>query len=177
LTTLHGDSLLLGIPAAGCWGLKGNEDSFINLDGWDPQQRNLNVYKVIALPITSDPATLTPIHPQWATLGSQTSSVKSIQLPSQEIFEIRGSHLLVVVHCSVNVRISNRKRRMEKTQHRLLIPADLKAADLAKVFRVFGNVWGLFEIPDLSGNIWTKGTQTASELGWKNGTELRLEML
>ena len=59
----------------------------------------------------------------------------------------------------------------------MLIPADLKVVDLVKAFKVIGNVSGLFEIPDLSSNIRTTDTRTAMELGWRHGTELRLEML
>jgi hypothetical protein len=179
LSTLHHDSLLTDIPATGCWGLEGNENGFMNLDSWDPRQANVTVYKVIALPITSDPATLTPIHPQWAILGGsllRTSTVKSIELPSQEIFEIRGPHLLVVVHYQVTVRVSNRKTRTQEIQHNVLIPTNLKIVDLVKAFRVIGNVSGLFELPDWSINLSTTGTRTAMDLGWRHGTELRLEM-
>jgi hypothetical protein len=45
-----------------------------------------------------------------------------------------------------------------------------------KKFTVIGNVSGIFEIPDLSSNIRTTDTRTAMELGWKHGTELRLEI-
>jgi hypothetical protein len=156
---------LTDIPAIGCWGLEGNENGFMNLDGWDPRQANVNVYKVIALPILRGGSRL------------RTLSVKSIELPSQEIFEIRGSHLLIVVHCQVKVRVSNKKSRTEETKRSVLIPTDLKVGDLVKAFQVIGKTGGLFEIPDLSSNLRTKDTRTAMELGWKHGTELRLEML
>ena len=179
LLTLHHDSLLTEIPTTDCWGLEGNEDGFMDLDSWDPRQTNQNVYKVIALPTMSDPTTLTPIYPQWAILGGsllRTSRVKFIQLPSQEVFEIRGSHLLIVVHCQTKVRVSNRRTRIEETRHTILIPVDLKVVDLVKKFTVIGNVSGIFQIPDLSSNIRTTDTRTAMELGWKHGTELRLEI-
>ena len=179
LLTLHHDSLSTEIPTTDCWGLEGNEDGFMDLDSWDPRQTNQDAYKVIALPIMSDPATLTPIYPQWAILGGsllRASRVKFIQLPSQEVFEIRGSHLLVVVHCQTKVRVSNRRTRIEETRHTILIPANLKVVDLVKKFKVIGNVNGIFEIPDLSSNIQTTDTRTAMELGWKHGTELRLQI-
>lgn len=153
----------------------------MNLDSWDPRQANVNVYKVIALPVMSDPATLTSIYPQSSILGGgswlQTSSVKSIQLPSKEIFEIQGSHLLIVVHRQVKVRVSNRKSRTEETKHGVLIPSDLKVGDLVKAFQVIGKAARLFEIPDLSSKLCTTDTRTAMELGWRHGTELRLDIL
>jgi hypothetical protein len=170
---------LTEIPKADYWGLEGNEDGFIDLDSWDPRQTGQDVYKVIALPVTSDPGTLTPIHPQWAVLGGGLwpSRVKSIQLPSREVFEIRGSHLLLVIHCRVKVRVSNRKTKIEESRNSILIPADLKVVDLVKTFKVMGNVSGIFEIPDSSSNIRTTDARTATDLGWRHGTELRLEML
>lgn len=66
---------------------------------------------------------------------------------------------------------------MEEARNSVLIPTDLKVVDLVKAFKVIGNVSGVFEIPDLSSNIRTTDTRTAMELGWRHGTELRLEML
>ena len=84
--------------------------------------------------------------------------------------------MLVVVHCQTKVRVSNRRTRIEETRHTILIPANLKVVDLVKKFKVIGNVSGIFEIPDLSSNIQTTDTRTAMELGWKHGTELRLQI-
>jgi hypothetical protein len=179
LSTIHRDNALAEIPNTGCWGLEGNEDGYIDLNGWDPRQTSQDVYKVIALPVINDPGTLAPIHPQWAILGEGLwpSRVKSIELPSREVFEIRGSHLLLVIHCRVKVKVSNRRSRIEETRYSILIPADLKVADLVKAFKVMGNISGVFEIPDSLNNIQTRDTRTATDLGWRHGTELRLEML
>ena len=169
------------IPTSGCWGLKGDEEDFINLNSWDPRQRNLNVYKVVALPIKSEPAHPAPIYPQWATVGEgpsqRTLPVESIPLAAQEVFEIPGSHLLVVVHCEKKVKVAKKKSRTEDTQTSILIPADLKVVDLVKAFKVIGAVIRVSEIPESSNNLQTTDTQTAMELGWKHGTELKLEML
>ncbi|KAI9779638.1 MAG: hypothetical protein M1839_007303 [Geoglossum umbratile] len=160
-------------------GLKGNGDGFIDLGGRDPRQTGQDVYKLIALPVMSDPRTLTPIYPQWATLGGglRPSRVKSIQLPGREVFEIQGSHLLLVIRCRVKVRVSNRKTKIEETRNSILIPADLKVVDLVKAFNVIGNVSGVFEVPDSLSNIQTRDTRTTTDLGWRHGTELTLEML
>lgn len=178
LSTIHHDDST-EIPKTDYWGLEGNEDGFIDLDGWDPRQTRQDVYKVVALPVNSDPKTLNPISTQWAVLGggSWPPRVKSIQLPSREVFEVRGPHLLLVIHWRVKVRVSNRKTKIEETRNNILIPADLKVIDLIKAFKVDGNVSGFFEIPDSSRNIQTTDARTATELGWKHGTELRLEML
>jgi hypothetical protein len=77
----------------------------------------------------------------------------------------------------VKVRVSNRKTKIEETRNNILIPADLKVFDLVKAFKVMGNVSGVFEMPDSSSNIQTRDTRTATDLGWRHGTELRLEML
>lgn len=84
--------------------------------------------------------------------------------------------MLVVVHFRVRVRVSNRKTRINESRKSILIPADLKVVDLVKAFKINGNVSGLFEMSDLSSSIQTD-TRTAMELGWRHGTELRLEML
>jgi len=65
LFTLYHKSLLTKILTFDCWGLKDNKDDFMNLNSWDLQQTNLNVYKVITLSIMSDSTTLTPIYSQW----------------------------------------------------------------------------------------------------------------
>jgi hypothetical protein len=105
------------------------------------------------------------------------SRIKSIQLPSREVFEIREPHLLLVIYYRVRVRVSKKKTKIVETRNSVLIPADLKAVDLVKVFKVMGNISGVFEIPDSSSNIRTTDTRTATDLGWRHGTELRLEML
>jgi len=179
LSTLHHNSLPTEIPEPGCWGLEDNEKGSMNLDNWDPRKTNLNIYKVVALPSPSDPTTLTPIYPQWAVLGGgslQTSDVKSIQLPSQEVFEVRGSHLLIVVYYQLRVRISNRRSRIEEKEHRLLIPADLKVMDLVKAFRAIFYTSRLYEVLNPSSNLQATDTRTVKELGWRHGTELKLEM-
>lgn len=162
-----------------CWGLEGNKDGFIDLDGWDPRRIHQDVYKVIALPISSDAGSLNPISTQWAVLGGGLwpPRVKSIQLPSREVFEVRGPHLLLVIHWRVKVKVSNRKTNFEETENNILIPADLKVVDLIKAFKVGGNISGFFEILDSPRNIRTTDTRTATDLGWKHGTELRLEIL
>jgi len=179
LSTIHHNNSSTEIPNMDYWGLEGNKDSFINLNSWDPQQTSQNIYKMISLPVTSSPGILTPIHPQWAILGGGLwpLRIKSIQLPSREVFEIRGSHLLLLIHYQVRVRVSKKKTKIEETRNNILIPADLKVADLVKVFKNIGNISGVFEIPDSSSNIWMTDTRTATELDWRHGTELRLEML
>jgi hypothetical protein len=181
LSTIHRDNTLTDIPNANCWGLEGNGDGFIDLDRWDPRHSSQDVYKVIAfkviaLPVIGDHGTLTPIHPQWAILGGGPSRIKSVQLPSREVFEIGGSHLLLVIHCRVKVKVSNKKRRIEETKNNVLIPAEIKVVDLVEAFKVMGKVTGVFEIPVIVNNIQPKDTRTATDLGWRHGTELRLDM-
>ncbi len=82
-----------------------------------------------------------------------------------------------MIHCRVKVRVSNRKSKIDESRNSILIPADLKVVNLVKTFKVMGNMSGIFEIPDSSSNIRTTDARTATDLGWRHGTELRLEML
>jgi hypothetical protein len=176
LSTIHHDNPLMDIPNTDCWGLKSNEDGFIDLDCWDPRQSSQDVYKVVTLPIIGDPRTLAPIPPHWAILGGVLSAgIKSIQLPTREIFQIGGSHLLLVIHCQYKVKVSKKKSRIEETKRSMLVPAGLKVVDLVEAFKRIGKVTGVFEIP-ATNDIQTNDTRTAADLGWKHGTELRLEM-
>lgn len=181
LSTIHHDKSLslTKIPSQDDWGLEDNGDGVIDLDRWDPRQTSESVYKVIALPVARGPATLTPISLQWAILegGLRPSRIRSIQIPSQEVFEIRGSHLLLVIQCRVRVRCYNWKSKVEDIKKSVLIPADLKVVDLVEAFMVMGNVSGIIEIPESSRRISTTDTRTAKGLGWRHGTELRLDML
>lgn len=76
--------------------------------------------------------------------------VKSIQLPTREVFEIRESHLLLVIHYRVRVKLFKKKTKIEETRNSVLIPVDLKVVDLVKAFKDMGHVSGVFEIPDSS---------------------------
>ena len=82
-----------------------------------------------------------------------------------------------MIHYQVRVKVSKERSKIEETQNSVLIPADLKVVDLVKAFREMGNVSGVFEIPDSSRNIRTTDARTATDLGWRHGTELRLDML
>jgi hypothetical protein len=77
----------------------------------------------------------------------------------------------------VKVRVSNRRTKIEETRNGILIPADLKVVNLVKAFKAIGNVSGVFEIPDSSSNIQKRDTRIATGLGWRQDTELIIEML
>jgi hypothetical protein len=77
----------------------------------------------------------------------------------------------------VRVRVSKKKTKIEETRNSVLILADLKVVDLVKAFKDISNISGVFEIPDYSSNIRTTDARTAMDLGWRHGTELRLEIL
>jgi hypothetical protein len=184
LSNIHEDKLSMETPSPDCWGIKGNEDSFIDLNSWNPRKTVPEIYKVIALPtVIALPAVgnlgiLTPINPQWAALGGGfwPSRIKSIRLPSNEIFDVQGSHLMVVIHYRVKIKIVNKPARFEDVKHSMLIPANLKVAELAKAFSVNGRIVSrLIEIPETSNKIIKTDIRTATDLGWKQGTELRIE--
>ncbi len=82
-----------------------------------------------------------------------------------------------MIHYRVRVGGSKKKKKIQETRNSVLIPVDLKVTDLVKAFKDMGNVSGVFEIPDSSRNIQTTDARTATDLGWRHGTELRLEML
>jgi len=58
----------------------------------------------------------------------------------------------------------------------MLVPAESKVVDLVEAFKGIGEVTGVFEIP-ATNDIQTTDTRTVADLGWKHGTELRLEMI
>lgn len=166
-----------------CWGLKGSEAGYMNLDVWDPRQKMQDAYKVVALSSTtiSEMIEPIPIYPQYTTLGGGSSSrpldVKTIELPSQKVFEIRGSHLLVLIKYRVKERFSKNKTKIGISQKIMLIPANLKVLDLVKALKDVGKVSGLYKMPNSERMIQTTDPRTATELGWGHGTELMLEML
>ena len=77
----------------------------------------------------------------------------------------------------MKVKVSKMRTKIKETRNSVLIPADPKVVNLMKAFKVMGNVSGVFEMPDSSSNIRTTDARTAMDLGWRHGTELRLEML
>lgn len=184
---MQDDESLTEIPDPDYWGLAGKEDGFLDLNKWDPRREGQDVYRVVTLPLMSDPETLTPIDLRWATLGGESwtrdTRIKSIELPSQEIFESGGSHLLVTIEYRVRLKVKIGKKKsttIEETQNSVLIPADMKMVDLVNAFRIHNSahskVTALFQLSNITSNLRTSN-RTAVELGWKHGTELRLEFL
>ena len=105
--------------------------------------------------------------------------IKSIQLPSQELFDIQGySHILVVIHFRLRVKIAKKRHEIEESTNTILIPAELRAIDLVKALKGSRQTTEFSDISDPSNIRMLNSTkvQTAADLGWKHGTELRLEM-
>ncbi|KAI0126992.1 hypothetical protein BJ170DRAFT_425728 [Xylariales sp. AK1849] len=178
LSELRQDNYLRNIPDTDHWGLEGNEDGFLDLRSWNPRQTNQYIYKVIALPLMSDPKTLTPIHPEWAILGGcQPSRIKFLPLPNGEVFEIGESHLVLVIHYRLKIRNFSKRTRVEEKKKHVVISADLQVVDLVQHFKSIGNLSETFELPNSASKLRTTDTRTAADLGWKHGTELRLEIL
>ncbi|KAI9739945.1 MAG: hypothetical protein M1818_005001 [Claussenomyces sp. TS43310] len=181
LSTLYLSSPMEDLPRADDWELRGKSGDSVTLKNWNPLQRKQEVYTVVPLPVTSDSITLQPILPHWAILGGDgwklTSSVKSIEFPSKEMFEVQNSHLLVVVHCQKKVKISNnsKTRKIETSRHSLLIPSNSTVIHLVKAFKETSQAFGVFEGLDSEANL-RGDNRTARELGWRHGTELRLQM-
>ena len=181
LLTIHQKDPLAEVPKARCWRLEDNDHGLIDLNSWNPRQADQEVYRVIALPVTEDSTMLNPIHPNWAVLGGgmRIPHIKSIQLPSQELFDIQGySHILVVIHFRLRVKIAKKRHEIEESTNTILIPAELRAIDLVKALKGSRQTTEFSDISDPSNIRMLNSTkvQTAADLGWKHGTELRLEM-
>jgi hypothetical protein len=182
LSTIHQEDPLTQIPKAKCWRLEDNDHGLIDLKSWKPRQAGQAVYRVVAIPDPEGPKTLNPIYPHWEAVGGGlcTPHIKSIQLPSQELFDIQHcSHILVVLHTRTRVKISNKKHRIDESTNTILVPADLKVVDLAKALKGSRYISGMYEMSNFLATPLERGacTQTAAELGWKHGTEFTLEFL
>jgi hypothetical protein len=186
LSLLKGDKSLTGIPDLNCWGLVGSGDDFLELNDWDPRRELQDVYRVMALPAMSSPDMGNSLRLQWAALrgDSWNTGARTIKLPSQEIFEIQGSHLVVVIWYRVNVRASFKGKKRTETREEIhdsvLIPANMKMTDLVKAFENISGmsrrVSALYKMRDTENDM-RESDRTATELGWKHGTQLVLEMM
>jgi len=89
--------------------------------------------------------------------------------------------MLLVIHYRVKIASFSYGRRrqtvysFEDRKITLFIPADMKVVDLVKALKSIGDISGIFEIPDSLRDIQIRDTRTATDLGWKHGTELRLD--
>jgi hypothetical protein len=161
-------------PSPGIWKLMIN-DVEQDLNKWDPQNLKPDAPILIVpriekslVPITTTPTTQKGNEWAWAY------EMRSFRLPADVVFELEGdSHLLLVLRCQTKYRVSNRRTKIIETIHRILVPADYAVAEVLKLVRA-RTVSGVFEEP--SPNDLRNDNRSASELGWKHGTILRLEL-
>jgi hypothetical protein len=73
--------------------------------------------------------------------------------------------LLLVIYYRVRVRGFKNKKKIKETRNSILVLANLKVVDLVKLFKVIGNISGIFEILDSSSNIRITDTRIAMDLG------------
>ncbi|KAH8588521.1 hypothetical protein B0O99DRAFT_746776 [Bisporella sp. PMI_857] len=161
-------------PSPSFWKLSinGTEE---DLENWDPNRLNPDIPILIVSNIGKHLVSITTA--PTTRIGSSQALVhemKSFRLHPGAVFELQGSsHLLLVLRCQTRVKISNRKRGIDETIHTMLVPADYTAAQVSKLVRA-SCVNGVFEDPkpkDLQAD-----NRSVSELGWKHGTILRLEL-
>ena len=102
------------------------------------------------------------------------SETKSFMLPVGDTFLLKSdSHVLLVLHCQTRVKISNKKRRVDKTHHSILVPIGYTVQDVLKLIRN-RPINGIYHEPE--GESVLFDSRALSELGWTNGTVLRLEL-
>lgn len=164
------------IPSTNHWGLKADDDGFIDLDSWNPRLEGKKFYRVMDLPPSSESKAIDPICTTWTIFGEGIST--SIQLSSRVILEIPQSSLLIMMSYDKKVKSSKKKSTLEGKKHCVLIPADLKVIDLVKAFQFVGNISGIIggsanalEVLQIT------DTRTAKDLNLKNGTELVLQLI
>lgn len=98
----------------------------------------------------------------------------SVRFPDRDAFLLEGyNHVLVVLRCQTKHRISKKKATIEETSHTMFIPVTYTVQDLLRLIQA-SNVCGVFLEPNKD-NLRLSGS-SASELGWKHGTVLRLEL-
>ncbi|CZS92480.1 uncharacterized protein RAG0_03063 [Rhynchosporium agropyri] len=160
-------------PKPGMWKLV-RADADMDLDKWDP--RSLELDKPLF--ITSN------IKPSHAVIASATAlhnvswvwadGMMSVCFPGQGAFVLEGyNRVFIVLRCQTKFRVSNKKKRIDETSHNMFIPMTYTVQDVLRLIQA-SNVCGVFQEPHESNLRWSGSS--ASELGWKHGSVLRLEL-
>ncbi len=174
LSTLSHEFPTINSPRPGSWKLTRN-DNEEDLGKWNPYHLDPNTPIFVSsnaenhlAPITSTFASRPASSWTWAP------ETKAFKLLTRDVFTLDGdSHLQLVLRCQTKAKISKKQRRIDETIHSVLVPADYRVADVLRAMRTSA-VNGVFEEPhadDLR-----LDHRSASELGWKHGTTLRLEL-
>lgn len=94
-------------------------------------------------------------------------------LPVGDVFLLQGdTHVLVSLRCQTKVKLS-KKKTIHESRHRVLIPVGFTVQDVLGLIRT-SSICGIYQEPQ-EVNL-RLDRRSAGELGWTNGTVLRLEL-
>lgn len=100
--------------------------------------------------------------------------MRSIKLPVRNGFLIENdTHVLLALRCQTKVKVTKKQRKTVETNHEVLVPMEYTMSEMLLLIRASA-INGVYQEPyedDLRHDL-----RSVSQLGWTNGTVLRLEL-
>ena len=146
----------------------------MDLDRWDPCSLELDKPLFITSNIENSCAIIVSTTATRNGSWTWADGMLSVYFPVQGAFVLEDyNRVLVVLRCQTKFRVLNKKKRIEETSHTIYIPITYTVQDVLRLIQA-SNVSGVFQEPDENNLRWSGSS--ASELSWKHGTLLRLEL-
>jgi len=160
-------------PKSGLWKLV-RAEADMDLDRWDPCSLELDKPLFITSNIENSCAIIASTTATRNGSWTWADGMLSVCFPVQGAFVFEGyNRVLVVLRCQTKFRVLNKKKRIEETSHTIYIPMTYTVQDVLRLIQA-SNASGFFQEPDENNLRWSGSS--ASELSWKHGTLLRLEL-
>ena len=160
-------------PTPGRWKLTrdGNEE---DLSKWKPSTLNTKTPIFIISSVQDHlPLVRTTFAAQSKT-WAWARQTKSFILPLGATFLLQSdTHILVSLRCQTKVKLSSKKKTTHESRHSVLIPMGYTVQDVLGLIRN-SSICGIYQEPQ-EDNL-RLDRRSAGELGWTNGTVLRLEL-
>jgi hypothetical protein len=160
-------------PKPGVWKIV-TAKADVDLDRWDHRSLELDKPLFITSNIKNSRAVIAGTAATRNGSWTWADGMMSVCFPDQGPFVLEGyNRVLVVLRCQTKYRVSNKKKRIDETNHTMFIPMTYTVQDVLRLIQA-SNVCGVFLEPHEDNLRWSGSS--ASELGWKHGTVLRLEL-
>jgi len=160
-------------PKPGAWKLS-TKDVDEDLREWNP--RKLAPGALIAIKSTLEnyrPVITGKVAAKERSWG-WARAVRTFELPCQDVFVLElDSHVLLILRCQAKMKVFGKPKRMTETTHGILVPNSHTVSDVLEMIRA-NRVSGVYQDPHEE-NL-RHDQRSATELGWTNGTTLRLEL-
>ncbi|KAL2068601.1 hypothetical protein VTL71DRAFT_14938 [Oculimacula yallundae] len=162
------------IPKPGTWKLS-TKDIEEDLRKWDPHKLAPDALIVIKPDIEN----YRPMFTEKAAAHGQpwtwARGMRTFELPCKEAFILDSdSHVLLNLQCRTKFKVVGKaKKAIRETSHKILIPKSHTVSDVVGLFCV-EHVSGIYQEPDEK-NL-RLDQRSGTELGWTNGTTLRIEL-